>query len=182
MENFAEIRRAYKTQMPTLAEQWNQKDAGRMCPYFYDWKFTPIEDAVWQDIRGFGLPMFPQVPALKYFVDFGNPFSKISIECDGKDWHNFEKDRARDKKLEDDGWVVFRIPGSVCKKSMIEPWELDKDDHEFNQKVYDWFTKTASGIVYAIKHKYFGGNSRWCVEHREAFEKTLRIYQSKGEF
>lgn len=182
MENFAQIRRAYNKQTPILLKQWKQKDFSRMYPYFYDWKFTPIEDAVWQDIRQFNLPMFPQVPAFKYFVDFGNPFLKIAIECDGKDWHDVEKDKLRDKQLEDDGWIVFRIPGQVCKKVLLEPWELDKDDYEFNQKVYDWFTKTSSGVVYAIKHKYFGEDSRWCVEHKDAFEKTLRLYQSKGEF
>ena len=183
METFREIRRAYKLQMPALKASAESADS--IDPYFYDWQFTPIEDAVWQDIRGFGLPMFPQLPVNKYFVDFGNPFLKIAVECDGKQWHDKQKDNKRDQELMSEGWTIYRIPGNVCKKVLPAPWEIDKEfmeGDEYMNAGNKWFTETATGLVYAIKQKHFsdGSENVWCSKFRDAYDKTLTFYRSYG--
>ena len=86
-------------------------------PYEIDWLrvFTPIEQALWHDIRGANLVMYPQYPVLNFFVDFGNPVAKVAIECDGAAWHqDKDKDARRDEKLRLEGWFVYRISGKNC--------------------------------------------------------------------
>ena len=42
--------------------------------------------------------------------------TKVVIECDGEAYHrDKEKDRARDKKLREAGWSVYRISGKDCR-------------------------------------------------------------------
>lgn len=79
--------------------------------------FTPIEVGAWRDIRAAGLPLWPQLPVDRFFVDFGNPVVKVALECDGKQWHDPLKDAERDRRLTSLGWVVLRAPGSRCVKA-----------------------------------------------------------------
>ena len=85
-------------------------------PYEVDWThlFTPIEAAIWHEIRHYGVVMYPQLPVGPYFVDFGNPHAKVAIECDGKLYHDPAKDEIRDHHLADRGWRVYRISGRDC--------------------------------------------------------------------
>jgi very-short-patch-repair endonuclease len=88
--------------------------------------FTPIEFSIWQDIRCWGLDLWPQLPVGRFFVDFGNPVAKVAIECDGAAYHQDKaKDAARDQELEAMGWTVIRIPGWQCNARI-----LDRDDAE----------------------------------------------------
>jgi very-short-patch-repair endonuclease len=51
-----------------------------------------------------------------HFIDYGNPFVKIGIECDSVQWHpSIIKDLARDKRLESKGWRILH----VCSKDLI---------------------------------------------------------------
>lgn len=78
--------------------------------------FTPIEEWLWSDIRQCGAVLWPQYPVLNFFVDFANPVAKVAIECDGAAYHqDKEKDAARDKRLTDAGWTVYRISGKHCR-------------------------------------------------------------------
>lgn len=108
-ERFAIIREYYSRELPNLIEGIARGYVPN--PYFLEWRFTPIERNVWADIRGLGLPFYPQIPALNYFIDFADPYHKIGIEADGKEWHDPEKDRIRDKKLAMDGWQIYRFTG-----------------------------------------------------------------------
>ena len=86
-------------------------------PYEVDWLmvFTPIENALWYDIRGAGAVLYPQYPVLNYFVDFGNPVAKVAIECDGAAFHrDTAKDEARQRAIEAAGWSVYRLSGKEC--------------------------------------------------------------------
>lgn len=77
---------------------------------------TPIESALWCDIRQSDTVLYPQYPVLNFFVDFANPVAKVAVECDGRHYHiDKEKDAARDARLTELGWTVYRIPGSACK-------------------------------------------------------------------
>ncbi len=87
-------------------------------PYEVDWisVFTPIELALWHDIRAADLVMYPQYPIGGYFVDFANPAAKVCIECDGSQWHkDVEKDAIRQRNIEAKGWTMYRITGRDCK-------------------------------------------------------------------
>jgi len=167
LNKFDEIREAHR----------KYQDSGD--PYFMDWNFTPIEYSAWQDIRGSGLPMLPQVPVLKYFIDFGDPVKKIGIECDGKEWHDPIKDKKRDKQLLEIGWKIFRIPGHVCRRVLTDPWELDRDDPDINKKIHAWFTTTSTGIVYAIKQAYYLDElSKWANNYYDSYHAALDLYRS----
>lgn len=87
-------------------------------PYEVDWirLFTPIELALWHDIRNADAVLYPQYPVGCYFVDFGNPVAQVAIECDGAKWHqDSDKDVARQRQIEAMGWRVYRITGRDCK-------------------------------------------------------------------
>jgi len=86
-----------------------------------DWSMllTPIEAAIWSDIRAYGLPFWPQFPVGKYIVDFADPVRRIALECDGAAYHNPIKDRARDVVLEKMGWTTYRIPGRDCFDEVV---------------------------------------------------------------
>jgi hypothetical protein len=98
------------------ADAWADSD-----PYCWDRtpgviNFTPIEDWLWADIRQCGAVLYPQYPVLNFFVDFANPVAKVAIECDGHAYHlDKAKDAARDQRLTDSGWTVYRISGHNCK-------------------------------------------------------------------
>jgi very-short-patch-repair endonuclease len=87
--------------------------AGHFTPYELGLErfLTPIEDWLWQDIRGMGLPFFMQYPVGRRFVDFGDPVQQIAIEADGAAWHTPEKDAKKDADLAAEGWLVFRVKG-----------------------------------------------------------------------
>ncbi len=85
--------------------------------YEVDWVilFTPIEKALWHDIRDCNAILYPQYPVGRYFVDFGNPVAKVAIECDGAIYHKDKaKDSARQSEIESLGWHVYRISGRDC--------------------------------------------------------------------
>lgn len=88
--------------------------------------FTPIEAALWSDIRRWSLDLWPQLPVGRFFVDFGNPIARIAVECDGVEWHkDKEKDCRRDQTLFEMGWEVVRIPGYQCKGEILTREEAE---------------------------------------------------------
>lgn len=149
---FLAIRKAYAAVMPEWMDEYEATGSMQQDPYFMDWEFTPIEQNVWGDIRTMGVPFYPQVPALNYFLDFACPFLKIGIECDGKAWHDYELDKARDARLSADGWMIFRIEGHECKR-VIEPWEESEYDDK-SELIQQYFITTSEGVISAIKRRY----------------------------
>ena len=161
MKRFNEIRNLYEALLPEWDEEFKKQGEMFFDPYFFNWipYFSPIEYCVWQDIRHLNVPFYPQFPVLNYFVDFGCPFKKIAIECDGKQWHDKERDKKRDSKLIDAGWVVFRIAGHECVRTVFPEEEEDKEKREAMMENY--FMNTSEGIIAAIKHAYFSYNERY---------------------
>jgi len=95
-------------------------------PYAWDHEagivMSPIETALWCDIRLVNAVMYPQYPVAGYFVDFGNPCAKVAFECDGAAWHTDKaKDAARQKVIEQQGWVVYRFTGRECFEQDHDP-------------------------------------------------------------
>ena len=151
------IRAAYAKRRDVL----NSCVSPRIDPYFFDWKFTPIENSLWADIRGNGAPFIPQYPVLDYFIDFANPFLKIGIEADGKQWHNRDKDKIRDERLLDIGWKVFRVTGRETYVDVpdIGEAQCDFENDEMSESEYlaiveRWLMRTSDGVVRAINHIY----------------------------
>jgi hypothetical protein len=91
----------------------------------YSWtpfiQLTPIEEWLWGDIRAANAVFYPQYPVGGFFVDFANPVAQVAIECDGAAYHQDKaKDAARDEKLANLGWHVYRISGSQCRTECDE--------------------------------------------------------------
>lgn len=117
-DRFDGLRRAYAHKQRLVdrgLSDWWKGDVHSIA----DWSsiMSPIEVPIFEDIRSMGLALWPQLPVLNYFVDFGNPEAKVCIECDGAAWHDAQKDAARDSRLKAHGWHVIRIPGSTCFRS-----------------------------------------------------------------
>ena len=110
------LRQFYRLAAPQIIEA-GPREWG-IDPYEVDWisVFTPIELALWHDIRAADLVMYPQYPIAGYFVDFANPAAKVCVECDGSQWHqDAEKDVLRQRNIEANGWTMYRITGRACK-------------------------------------------------------------------
>lgn len=137
------IRTVWAQNMPAVL-------SGEPNPYFVDWTliFTPIEDAVWGDIRCSGLNFFPQIPVGRRFVDFGNPIKKVGIECDGAAYHDVERDTARDLELREHGWTIYHLTGREC----LEP---DPEDYEDQESIDAWNGRSAYGLLKAIRQWHF---------------------------
>jgi hypothetical protein len=177
-EKFNAIREYYAHALPEWLADYEATGCMEFDPYDCDLAliFTPIEASVWSDIRNLGVPFYPQLPALNYFLDFGNPFLKIGIECDGKAWHEYELDKARDRRLASAGWMIFRIEGHECKR-IVEPWiEFEDEDSE---KVRRYFMETSEGVISAIRRKYFAAIEN--DKYAELIESTLFEHRSTPE-
>lgn len=119
--------------MALPANQW-------LDPYLIDWSsvFTPIEFALWQDIRQSGAVLYPQYPVGRFFVDFANPKARIAVECDGAAFHTDKaKDEARDSQLLAMGWHVYRITGRDCKKDFDEERMESSDARKLIQRLIE---------------------------------------------
>lgn len=109
-EEFKNIRDIYEIMMPNILDSYPYIDT-HFYPFFEN--MSPIEKLLWYDIKDYGLPLYPQFPIGRYFVDFGDPVKKIAIEADGREFHkDIQKDTDRQLKIESEGWKVYRITGS----------------------------------------------------------------------
>lgn len=124
---FARVREHYRRHLPAIMANGSEwfDDA-------YSWdheagiRLTPIEQALWSDIRAEGLVLYPQYPVGGFFVDFGNPAWKVAIECDGERWHrDAARDAERQRWIEAQGWSVYRITGRDC---MTDFHEVEDDN------------------------------------------------------
>jgi len=128
VNNWNALRDHYRRVSPLIQEE--QKNEWAIDPYAWDelnsdgrkvMEMTPIESSLWADIRQLDAVFYPQFPVGKFFVDFANPRAKIAIECDGLQYHlDKAKDAARDAKLAELGWQVYRITGRKCNTDFDE--------------------------------------------------------------
>lgn len=116
MNNWNEIRKHYAFYQEKIMQCEKYRYA--IDPYAWEMdgrsviNMTPIERMMWGDIRSEGIVMYPQYPIMGFFLDFANPKAKVAIECDGRGFHDPQKDAARDAKLMSEGWTVYRMTGS----------------------------------------------------------------------
>lgn len=132
--------------------------------YYLNWRnhFSPIEEIAWDSIREMGnLVLYPQFPVFNHFIDFANPYLKIGVELDGKDYHDIEKDTERDFKLQRFGWKIFRISGKEANQTYLTNNELDDKEivnEEKIRQVQNWILNSCDGILTAIKYWYFSND------------------------
>jgi hypothetical protein len=125
-------------------------------PFGLDWSriFTPIEFDMWCAIRSAGMDLWPQFPVGRYFIDFADPIKRIGIECDGKRWHDQEKDAKRDAELLREGWFIYRATGSECHRVIHIDWEEARaHKREYGRTpddVMEWLNATAEGLLAAV--------------------------------
>jgi very-short-patch-repair endonuclease len=162
------IRHFYRMWTPMILRQ--RQDEWAMDPYEWDngmIQMTPIEYWLWGDIRENNLILYPQYPVGGMFVDFGNPVARIAIECDGAAYHkDKEKDRARDARLRDLGWSVYRITGSQCATEYDDETRTEGYAHEFLRQI---------GESRQIRRLCMGdpiGSSEW-LSMEESFSESV---------
>lgn len=157
------LRYVYQQKYAEIIEASSEHIRGWVDPYFVNWlkDASPIESRAWIDIRGIGTPLYPQFPLFNYFVDFANPYLKVGVELDGRDWHDAEKDRKRDEFLASVGWHIYRITGSEAHKivEMPDSGEAYKyDDEEIGALREEFYMNTSEGVIAAIDQVYFNGD------------------------
>ena len=104
-------------------------DTGLIC-------MTPIESLLWHDLRTVDVVVYPQYPVAGFFVDFANPKAKVAIECDGEFYHRDKsKDAARDAKLREAGWSVYRITGKDCRDGVDSDQPSKSAARQFVQRI-----------------------------------------------
>jgi len=152
------IREAWKIVEPEIQR------LGRCDPYWFDWDFTPIERDLWTDLRCAGIPMYPQVPVGRFFIDFGDPLARIGLEADGRDFHNVDRDRARDEILwREHGWRIYRVSGAQTRPKALDPFATDEymnrgdDRAAWNDVLLQWAMDDSAGIVWAVRALHYGG-------------------------
>lgn len=145
------IRDAYALMLPRIME-------GPVNPYFLDWDFTPIERLAWMDIRGGGLPLYPQFPVGRVFLDFADPVLKIGVELDGAAYHEDKRDLARDKVLVEQGWKIFRVKGREAAKIISNPFESQYDLKglgKWRDALLEWGMSDSTGFFWALERVYY---------------------------
>lgn len=132
LEERGKIREAYKPVMDDL-KAGIRRDVYAIWPHDWYAYMSPIEWNVWQDIRSYGLPLYPQVPCGKYFIDFADPHRGVAIEVDGKEWHqDTEKDAEREAYITSHGFGHFiRFSGNITFDSIdYERWADPDDEYQ----------------------------------------------------
>lgn len=118
---FGALRSFYKMAQQEIESAGSQEWG--IDPYEVQWLkvFTPIEYALWHDIRAADAVLYPQYPVGRFFVDFANPVAKVAIECDGAAYHtDKQKDATRQREIERMGWSMYRLTGRECKTDFDE--------------------------------------------------------------
>jgi very-short-patch-repair endonuclease len=153
---------------------------GRVMPYFLDWAYhrTPIEELAWIDIRGAGLPFYPQYPVLHYFIDFADPIQQIAVELDGAAYHDASRDEVRDRRLLEHGWRTFRIPGKRSLRSPTDIRELTdgcQNATEIIEALAAWGREWSEGFFWALGYMYYRKPTFPGLDRAESREAALRI-------
>lgn len=73
---------------------------------------TPIEAILYGAMRERGLTPVAQYGIGRYRADFAFPDVRLVVECDGRPWHDPDRDRARDTALRRRGWEPLHFTGS----------------------------------------------------------------------
>lgn len=175
------FRQIYMEMIPHILERSRVNVNAIINPYPVDWGsfLSPIEFSAWTSIRGHYVALYPQFPLFNYFIDFANPYLRIGVEMDGKNYHDAEKDAVRDAMLWKYGWRIFRIPGRECFTKYLSYSDVAELEYESNEdridELHNWIVNSSDGVIYAIKKVYFEGLDDHELD--SAFLKTLEKHK-----
>lgn len=170
-EDRRKVRSFYAQNMPAIKKH-PKKWVNKYRFPFLD-KMTPIERIAFNECIFAGMiPMYPEFPVGKYFIDLANPHQKIGLELDGLEFHlDWVADAKRDAELwHEHGWKIFRCTGARCSVLMMRPDEEDEDE------MRKWLHVTVDGLIYALHRVYRQRMSQrseivsldeWCIEELE---------------
>lgn len=182
----AEVKEYYLANQFKIIQHHEKYPLRLMDAYPFDWNYimNEIEQIAWSTMRVKGnMPLYPQFPALQYYLDFANPILKIAVEIDGLEFHERDKDRDRDLELKKQGWRIFRIPGQqMVKTTLYENWgDLTYFDHKYDslpdftlEWIKHWIMGTGDGVLEAIKVIYFKGDVRAPDNYIEWFRQLCK--------
>lgn len=156
------IKQYYLLNEAYMWDEYNKRKKATFNPYPYDWIriMTPIEFLAWEVVRFKGLSVMPQYPVLNYYLDFANPFIKVGLELDGKQYHDADKDRTRDKRLQQEGWQIIRVTGSEMHNSNhLDYFMLHEhfEDEDIYEQIEQYFYNTGEGVMEAMKIVFWNG-------------------------
>lgn len=146
----------------------------------FEWDFTPIERRAWEDIRSFGLRMYPQYPVGRRFVDFGDPERQIAVELDGRAYHDLERDLARDEELRAVGWSVFHVPGWKTFRVVLDPFLESQDEdlgEAFCERLRLWGNGASDGFFWALWRSQRGAEGEGGSKGLRVANSILRAHQ-----
>ena len=160
------LRQIYMEMLPWIIERARVDVVTPINVYPIDWSryFSPIEQLAWASIRSHYMALYPQFPVFNSFIDFANPYLRIGLELDGKDYHDPIKDKIRDEMLYKHGWKIFRVTGKEANAKFVSLDIIQERSQEQGIEWYDtddfehWLMNTCDGVVYAIKQVYFKRN------------------------
>jgi len=171
IREWSEICAIYNNKIERMLKVGELCDKNIGCdPYFYQWKFTPIEQKAWDLIRIYGGTFYPQVPVKNYFIDFGNPYLKIGLEVDGKQWHDIKKDKKRDYELSKLGWRIYRAKGREVMWLKDNPYQERIDDEKYKY----YLENSGEGLIKAIAYIYF--DYRYDIDDRYFWKRILESH------
>lgn len=121
---------------------------------------SKIEMILFYALRNLGIDCVLQYPLKGIRVDIAIPQVKLSIECDGKDYHQDKlKDESRDRAVRIQGWEVERYSGSeiylhseAIAISIARRYRLIKNIDEYD-KIDD--SKTAEELIKENEKAYW---------------------------
>ncbi len=73
---------------------------------------TPIESMLFTALAELGYSPVAQQPIGPYVADLAFPAQRVIVECDGRGYHDKDRDDARDRHLARHGWETHRFSGS----------------------------------------------------------------------
>ena len=90
-----------------IARQWLREERDPRLP-----PMTPIEWLLYDAMMELGLAPRSQYGIERFRADFAFPEARLTVECDGRAWHDAQRDARRDALLGKLGWEVVRFTGS----------------------------------------------------------------------
>ncbi|PRG76138.1 hypothetical protein C6T58_24780 [Burkholderia multivorans] len=124
-------------------DDWNREDPYQVA----DWAaiLTPAEFGAWQDIRAWGLPLWPRLLVGDFTVSFGHPVARVALQCGDV--------TSADHWLTQIGWRVIRVTASQCTKVMEEPADvLERIGEVSDEYRARYHAETLAGVMQELRH------------------------------
>ena len=116
-----------------------------------DQPLTPIESMLLDAMVDAGLTPQTQYGIGPYRVDFAFPSHRLTIEADGRGWHDAVRDAVRDAHLAQMGWDVTRFSGS----------QIYRDAPGCARAVESTLARRGQSLVYSELPDELGPTSWW---------------------